>query len=239
MHLDLVDGGHDVGALQQRVEVVGHEVADADRAHLAVGEQRLQRPVGVERPVEGRRERLVQEQQVDLVDAELGGALVERVQRGVVAVVADPDLRLDEDLVAVDAGAADPFADLALVDVRRPRCRCGDSRWRAPSRPRAWSPRAASGRRRGRWRESGRRCSGSGAVHASCPRAVSSEAPRSDAAGASRGSARQCATHLTAARRAANSVAADTLSPGPRETARCPFMLPRIWPTVATRGGDT
>ena len=37
------------------------------------------------------RQWLVQDQQVDLVDAELGGALVEAVQRLVVAVVADPD----------------------------------------------------------------------------------------------------------------------------------------------------
>ena len=56
-------------------------------------------------------------QQVELLDAELAGALVERVQRVVVAVVADPDLRLDEHLVAVDAGAADALADLALVAV--------------------------------------------------------------------------------------------------------------------------
>ena len=56
--------------------------------------------------VEVRREGLVQDQQVDLVDAELAGALVEAVQGLVVAVVADPDLGLDEDLGAVDAGAA-------------------------------------------------------------------------------------------------------------------------------------
>src|SRR4029079_7917593 len=37
--------------------------------------------------------------------------------------------------------------------------------------------------------------------------------------------------------RAADSVAADTLSTRPRETARCPFMLPRIRLAAATRGG--
>ena len=78
----------------------------------------LERPVGVEGAVEGRRQRLMQEQQVDLVDAELAGALVERVQRGVVAVVADPHLRLQEHLVPRDARAANALADLALVQIR-------------------------------------------------------------------------------------------------------------------------
>jgi len=61
----------------------------------------------------------VQDQQVDLVDAELAGALVEAVQRLVVAVVADPDLGLHEDLVAGEPGAVYGLADLALVAVRR------------------------------------------------------------------------------------------------------------------------
>ena len=62
---------------------------------------------------------LVQDQQVDLLDAELAGGLVEGVQGLVVAVVADPDLGLDEHLGAVEARAADAFADLALVAVGR------------------------------------------------------------------------------------------------------------------------
>ena len=82
-------------------------------------EQRLEGAVGLQGLVEVRGQRLVQDQQVDLVDAELGGALLEAVQRLVVAVVADPDLGLDEDLVAGQAGAVDGLADLALVAVRR------------------------------------------------------------------------------------------------------------------------
>ena len=78
--------------------MVDIEVADPDRADLAVGEQRLQGTVGLQGPVERRRQRLVQDQQVDLVDAELTGALLEAVQRLVVSVVADPDLGLQEDL---------------------------------------------------------------------------------------------------------------------------------------------
>ena len=118
---DLVDRRHDRGLGQQTLQVLGHEVADPDRAHLAVGEQRLQRAVRVEGEVESARQRLVEDQQVELIDAELAGALVERVQGLLVAVVADPDLRLDEHVVAGDAGAADPLADLALVAVRRGR----------------------------------------------------------------------------------------------------------------------
>jgi hypothetical protein len=52
----------------------------------------------------------VQDQQVDLVDAELAGALVEGVQRLVISVVADPDLGLQEDrcTAALDACTASP-----------------------------------------------------------------------------------------------------------------------------------
>jgi hypothetical protein len=59
----------------------------------------------------------VQDEQVDLLDAELGGALVEGVQGLVVAVVGDPDLGLDEDLGSIDAGGRDGLPDLAFVAV--------------------------------------------------------------------------------------------------------------------------
>ena len=103
MDLDLVDGGHDGGFIQQAPEVLGHEVAHANRAHLAVSEQLLECSVGLERQIEAARQRLMQEQQVEAVDAKLADALVKRVQRGLVAVVADPDLRLEEHVFAGDA----------------------------------------------------------------------------------------------------------------------------------------
>jgi hypothetical protein len=62
---------------------------------LAVAQQRLQRLVGADGEVELPRQRLVENQQVDLVDAKLAGALVEGVQGLVVPVVGDPDLGLD------------------------------------------------------------------------------------------------------------------------------------------------
>jgi len=102
MLLDLVDRGDDRGPVEQSGEVVDHEVADADGADLAVGQQRLQAAIGLKRSLEGRGQRLVQDEQVDLLDAELARALLEAVQRLVVAVVGDPDLRLDEDVGAVE-----------------------------------------------------------------------------------------------------------------------------------------
>ena len=59
----------------------------------------------------------MQHQQVDLVDTELARALLKAVQRLVVAVVADPDLRLQEHLRAVKPGVAHRFSDLPLVAV--------------------------------------------------------------------------------------------------------------------------
>jgi hypothetical protein len=74
-----------------------HEVAYSDSADLAVGEESLEGPVGVEGPLECRGQRLVEDEQVDLVDAELAGAFLVAVEGLVVAVVADPDLGFEED----------------------------------------------------------------------------------------------------------------------------------------------
>src|SRR4051794_22784526 len=117
MALDLVDVRHHGGPLEEPREMVDHEVADPDGANLAVAEERLKRPVGVDGQVEPAGEGLVEDEEVDLVDAELAGALVEGVQRLVVAVVADPDLGLDEHVVTVDAAALDGVADAAFVGV--------------------------------------------------------------------------------------------------------------------------
>ena len=103
MDLDLVHGGHDRGRGKQTLEMVGHEIVDADRSYRSACKQRLERAIRVERLIEAARQRLMQEQQVDLVDAQLGSALVERVQRGVVPIVANPDLRLQEHPTASNA----------------------------------------------------------------------------------------------------------------------------------------
>lgn len=123
VHLDLVHRGHHRRRRHQPAQVGRHEVADPDRTDLAVGQQSLQRLVGGDGELELSRQGLVQDQQVDLVEAELARALVEGVQGLVVAVVGDPHLRLDEDLRAVEAGATQKptqrLAHLALVAVGR------------------------------------------------------------------------------------------------------------------------
>jgi hypothetical protein len=81
VYLDLVHRGHDVGLLQEVRQDIRHEVADTDRADLPVGQQRLQRLTCGDGLVELGGDGLVQQEQVDLVDAELAGALAEGVQR--------------------------------------------------------------------------------------------------------------------------------------------------------------
>ena len=98
--------------------MVRHEVTDADRPHAPVSKQALEcfvRGDGFLEPVGGG---LVQDEQVQVVDAELAGRFVPRVQGLVVAVVTDPDLGLQEHLRTIQARAADAFTDLPLVAVR-------------------------------------------------------------------------------------------------------------------------
>ena len=94
-----------------------HEVAHPDRAHPPLGEEPLQRPVGVHGAVEVAGERVVEDEQVDVVDAQLPAALVEGVQRLIVSKVADPHLRLDEDVGSVEPTATHCLADGAFVHV--------------------------------------------------------------------------------------------------------------------------
>src|SRR3984893_10097029 len=102
MDLDLIDRRHYLAATKERREVLDHEIADADRTDLAISEQGLQSAIGLQGSIKRRRQCLVEEQQVDLVDAKLAGALLEAVQSFVVPVVADPDLRLQEDVRPAD-----------------------------------------------------------------------------------------------------------------------------------------
>ena len=94
------------------------EVRDADRAGPALGEQLLDRLVRRDRPLEVGRDRLVEQEEVDVVEAEPPQTAFEADERLLVAVVAEPQLRRDEQLAAVDPGARIALADLALVAVR-------------------------------------------------------------------------------------------------------------------------
>jgi hypothetical protein len=95
-----VDRRHDVGALDQVLEMLLAVVGDADRACPALGEDRFGSLVGADGRLEVGRHRLVQQVEIDVVDPEPAQAGVEADQGAVVAVVADPQLGGDEDLTA-------------------------------------------------------------------------------------------------------------------------------------------
>ena len=118
MHFDLVDRRNDVHLRAGAGRARGHEVADPDGPHPPVRQQGLQGAIRIERQVELSPQWLVQKQQVNPLDTELPGTLVEPVQRLVVAVVVDPELGLDEDLVPGQAGTRNALADFALIAVR-------------------------------------------------------------------------------------------------------------------------
>jgi hypothetical protein len=93
------------------------EVRDTDRTGAPFRQHLLGRLVRGHGPVEVARHRVVQQEEVDVVEAESPQATLEAAQRWLVAVVADPQLRRHEHLAALDSGAADALADLALVHV--------------------------------------------------------------------------------------------------------------------------
>ena len=93
------------------------EVGDSDRANAPVAECPLERLVGLHRRVEVGRHRMVEQEEVDIVHPEAPQTAIEPDQCLLKPVVADPQLRRDEHLEAVDAGASDALADLVLVAV--------------------------------------------------------------------------------------------------------------------------
>jgi hypothetical protein len=60
--------------------VFDHEIAHADRTHFSVGEKLLECSVRTERPLEIGGEGLVEDEEIDLLDPEFAGALLETVQ---------------------------------------------------------------------------------------------------------------------------------------------------------------
>ena len=151
VQLDLVDRGDDVALGREALEVGDLEVRDADRAGPAVRLELLEHlPGGGEVAVVERRQRPVDQEEVDVVRAELGERRLERAARVVGRVVAVVELAGDEDVRAVDVRSR------RCRRGRRPRCgtsrrcRCGGSRRRARAGPPRRSPPAGSGRRRSR-----------------------------------------------------------------------------------------
>src|SRR5439155_11272965 len=100
------------------LEVVDLEVRDTDRPGATVPLELLERlPRRHEVAVVERRERPVDEEQIDVVEAERGQRAVERGARVVGAVEAVVELARDEDLASVEAEGANRLADAALVAV--------------------------------------------------------------------------------------------------------------------------
>ena len=118
VQLDLVDRGHDVGLGRSRCELLDREVRDADRARAAVALELLKRlPGRHEVAVVQRRQRPMDQEEIDVVDAELGerASNAQRASSGRWA----PLLQLagDEDVSTVEPRGADRLPDPALVAV--------------------------------------------------------------------------------------------------------------------------
>src|SRR4051794_6635297 len=114
VRLDLVHRGRNLVVVDEVHQPVGVEVGDSDRPDGALAEELLHRaPGAVVVP-----ERLVDQVQVDMLEAEPLQRPVEAPTGSVLAGVGDPQLRGDEEFVARDAAGGDGAADGLFVDVR-------------------------------------------------------------------------------------------------------------------------
>jgi hypothetical protein len=112
--LDLVDRRRDLVVLDQVDEPVGIEVRDADCARDPLAVQLLHRaPRGVVVA-----ERMVDQVEVEVVEAETLERGLEGATRGVLALILNPQLRRDEQLVAGDPARLDCPTDSLFVQVR-------------------------------------------------------------------------------------------------------------------------
>ena len=116
VQLDLVDGGHDGGLVQQAVQVRHQKVGDTDGAGTAGLLNLLQCLPALDELVVGRG-RPVDQIEVDLVEAELLEALLERVEGRLGALAVVPELGGDEQLGAVDARGGQRLAHALFVAV--------------------------------------------------------------------------------------------------------------------------
>src|SRR5580693_4954831 len=118
VHLDLVDGGDDVAVAVQPPQVLRLEVGDADGPGAALSVELLERlPGRDEVTAVARRQRPVDEEQVDVVEAERLERGVERLAGGVGLVGVVAQLAGDEDVAPVEARLGDGLAHLGLVAV--------------------------------------------------------------------------------------------------------------------------
>ena len=109
MGFDLVDRGGDLVVVDQVDQPVGVEVGDPDRLDQPLLVQVLHGPPGAVVVPEG----LVDQVQVEVVEAESGQRLLEGSLGAVLAAVLDPQLGGDKQLVPRDAAVGDGPADAA------------------------------------------------------------------------------------------------------------------------------
>jgi hypothetical protein len=114
--LDLVDGRHDIGLVEEPAQVGGLEVGDPDGAGPPVGVDPLE---GLPRrhEVGDRRQGPVDQEEVDALDVEVGEGLVEGSEGIVVAVAVVVEFARHEDVGPVETRSGDGLADLLLVAV--------------------------------------------------------------------------------------------------------------------------
>ena len=116
VHLDLIHRGHDLGLGEEPLEVVLLKIRHSDGSRLAVGVDLLQRLPCLDE-IPDLRQRPVDQEQVDGVDAQVGERLVGGLECVVVRVESVVELAGDEHLVARDVGPVDALTDLLLVAV--------------------------------------------------------------------------------------------------------------------------
>jgi len=118
MHLDLVDRGHRLRLAGEFLEVMDLEVGHPNAAGPAVGLELLQRlPGGDEVAVVAGGQRPVDEEQVDVVGAQIRQRLVEGPAGVIRAVKTVVELAGDEHVATVDTRIPDALTDAFLVAV--------------------------------------------------------------------------------------------------------------------------
>ena len=116
MQLDLVDDGNDAGLADDTLEMFGIEIRHADRTGTTLFPDSGESLPGL-RIEAAMRRRPVNEVEVDVLGTELLQAALECTQRIVIALIGIPEFGGDEDVLAVEAGRADAFADTLFVVV--------------------------------------------------------------------------------------------------------------------------
>lgn len=116
VQLDLIHGRCDAGLADQRGNVLGREVRDADRLGPPLLAELDQRLPGLDEQAP-LRARPVDQVEVDIREAQALQALVEGAPRLVAPLAIVPELRGEEDLLPRDARIADAAADTGLVAV--------------------------------------------------------------------------------------------------------------------------